>query len=280
MKYIVLYNPYSANQHGREYAYKLKEELKDELEFFNMLGIDNYKRFLKKHKEDIIICGGDGTINYFINFTRGIKYDNDVLYYSTGTGNDFYNDIGDNNHFPFNINKYIKDLPIVTIKGEEHLFINGIGIGIDGWCCEVGDLHKTKTDKPVNYTNLCIKGLLGGYKPRNARVIVDGESYDFKNVYIVSTMNGNCYGGGIHIAPKQDRLNKEGKLTVVVAHSNTRAGMMLTFPKILKGKHEGSSKISMFTGKDVKVIFDKPCAVQIDGETIKDVSEYAVRTQK
>jgi diacylglycerol kinase family enzyme len=153
-------------------------------------------------------------------------------------------------------------------------------MGLDGWCCEKGDEHKTKNDDPVNYTKLATKGLLGGYKPRNARVYVDNEEYNFKNVYLVSTMNGRLYGGGIPIAPDQDRLNPEKNLTVVVAHANTRIGIISTFLKVLKGKHKNSSNISMFVGKEVKVIYDKSCAVQIDGETIKDVSEYTVRIDK
>ena len=43
-------------------------------------------------------------------------------------------------------------------------FINGIGFGIDGYCCEVGDQLKAKSDKPVNYASIAIKGLLFHYK--------------------------------------------------------------------------------------------------------------------
>ena len=45
---------------------------------------------------------------------------------------------------PVKINKYIKGLPTVTVNGKDYRFINGIGFGIDGYCCEVGDEKKAK----------------------------------------------------------------------------------------------------------------------------------------
>ena len=52
-------------------------------------------------------------------------------------------------------------------------FINGIGYGIEGYCCEEGDKIRATSDKPVNYTAIAIKGLLYKFKPRNATVTVD-----------------------------------------------------------------------------------------------------------
>ena len=279
MKYLVLYNPYSCNGNGKEEAYKLKEKLKDELEFVCMPEIEDFDNFFRDNKEDIIICGGDGTLNYFINHTDSIKYDNNILYYSTGTGNDFYHEIGDNNKFPLNINKYLKDLPIVSVNGKDYHFLNGVGYGIDGYCCEEGDRLKKKSNKPVNYTSIAIKGLLYKFKPRNAKVTVDGYSYEFKKVWLAPTMNGKFYGGGMMIAPNQDRLNKEHTVTVVVMHGKGKLSTLIAFPSIFKGEHiEKKDMISIFEGHNITVSFDKPTALQIDGETILGVTEYCVRT--
>ena len=69
--------------------------------------------------------------------------------------------------------KYLKELPSVTVNGKESLFINGVGYGIDGYCCEIGDELRKKSDKPVNYAGIAIKGLLFHFKPRNATVTAD-----------------------------------------------------------------------------------------------------------
>lgn len=280
MKYCVLYNPFSGNGHGKEYAEKLKDILKEELEFIDMSDIKDFNDFFVNMKKDIIICGGDGTLNYFINHTSDIDYKNNILYYTTGTGNDFYNDIGDKNTFPFNINKYLKNLPIVTVKEKSYHFLNGVGYGIDGYCCEEGDKIKEKSSKPVNYTSIAIKGLLFKYKPTNAKITVDGKEYNFKKVWLAPTMNGRFYGGGMMVAPNQNRLNEDHEVTTIVMHGKGKLLALIAFPSIFTGKHiEKENMIKVLTGHNIKVEFDRPTALQIDGETIVNVTEYTVKTQ-
>ena len=245
--------------------------------------ITDFKKFLSMTKgEDIIICGGDGTLNYFINHTDGIKYKNNILYYSTGSGNDFYNDVfkgkGEGPHL---INEYLKDLPTVIVKGKEYKFINGIGYGIDGYCCEMGDLHRKKNTKPVNYTKIALKGLLYDYKPTNAIVTVDSVKHAYKKVWLASTMNGRYYGGGMMIAPYQNRLNSDRSLTVVVLHGKIKLKVLTAFATVFKGEHVRFKKIvDLYTAHEVKVEFDRPVALQIDGETILGVTEYTVKSNK
>ena len=282
-KYYVLFNPYSGNGKGEEYARKLNSILNDELIYFSMPKITDFKKFLSMTKgEDIIICGGDGTLNYFINHTDGIKYKNNILYYSTGSGNDFYIDVfkgkGEGPHL---INEYLKDLPTVIVKGKEYKFINGIGYGIDGYCCEMGDLHRKKNTKPVNYTKIALKGLLYDYKPTNAIVTVDSVKHAYKKVWLASTMNGRYYGGGMMIAPYQNRLNSDRSLTVVVLHGKIKLKVLTAFATVFKGEHVRFKKIvDLYTAHEVKVEFDRPVALQIDGETILGVTEYTVKSNK
>ena len=282
-KYYVLFNPYSGNGKGEEYARKLNSILNDELIYFSMPKITDFKKFLSMTKgEDIIICGGDGTLNYFINHTDGIKYKNNILYYSTGSGNDFYNDVfkgkGEGPHL---INEYLKDLPTGIVKGKEYKFINGIGYGIDGYCCEMGDLHRKKNTKPVNYTKIALKGLLYDYKPTNAIVTVDSVKHAYKKVWLASTMNGRYYGGGMMIAPYQNRLNSDRSLTVVVLHGKIKLKVLTAFATVFKGEHVRFKKIvDLYTAHEVKVEFDRPVALQIDGETILGVTEYTVKSNK
>ena len=35
--------------------------------------------------------------------------------------------------------------------------------------------------------------------------------------------------------------------------------------------------VKVFTGKEITVKFDRPCALQIDGETVLGVTEYKVK---
>ena len=93
-------------------------------------------------------------------------------------------------------------------------------------------------------------------------------------------MNGRYYGGGMMAAPKQDRLNNGGTCTVTTLTSKGRLFTLLRFPTYSSGKHDGKKFIKSVSGKHVTVTFDKPCALQIDGDVVKDVLTYTVDYDK
>ena len=230
-------------------------------------------------EDRLILCGGDGTINRFVNATEGIDIKCEVLYTAVGTGNDFLKDLGKSeSDEPFSLKPYIQNLPTVELNGEKCRFLNGIGFGIDGYCCEIGDAMKAKApDKPVNYTAIAIKGLLFHYKPATATVTVDGVSHTYKKVWIAATMKGRYYGGGMMNAPAQDRLAEDGEVTLVLFHGKGRLKTLMAFPSIFEGKHvEHKDMVAVHTGKQIHVAFDHPAALQIDGETRLNVNEYTV----
>ncbi len=281
MKYYALFNPYSGKCEG-ELSVKPLEKFFPEIEAINVTDISDYKDFFGKINEDdvVIICGGDGTLNRLINQTDNLEIKNEILYFPAGSGNDFANDLGKKaEDGPFKINEYLKDLPYVYVKGNKYRFLNGIGYGIDGYCCEVGDEQKKKSKKAVNYTTIAIKGLLFFYKRTNATVMVDGKEYSYKKVWFAPTMHGRFFGGGMMCAPNQDRLNKDRSLSLVVLNKSSKLRTLMIFPTIFKGEHiKHTDIITVHTGHDITVKFDKPTALQIDGETIKNVTEYTARS--
>ena len=278
-----LYNPFAGNQTCEEQSKKLREFYSpDELEFSSMADI-NYSEFFPSLNADdkVIICGGDGTLNRFVNDTRDIAITNDILYYAAGSGNDFLRDLGkEKGTAPFKINQYIENLPSVTVNGRETLFVNAIGFGIDGYCCEVGDeMRKKSNGKPVNYTSIAIKGLLYAFRPTDATVVIDGKEKRYKKVWIAPTMHGRFYGGGMIAAPDQRRDAPDGKFSVVIWHGSNKLKTLMVFPSIFKGEHVKHSEcIDIVRADEVTVKFDKPCALQIDGETILNVTEYSARS--
>ncbi len=277
MKYF-LFNSLADNGSGKKNAEKARIN-DEEYIFKNLTELpDQQLTDIIADKNEIVIAGGDGTLNRFVNFLGGQLPQKNIYYYPTGCGNDFMKDIEKEVHsLPVLLNRYIENLPLVKVKGREHRFINGIGYGIDGYCCEIADRIKAKSSKPINYTAIALKGLLYDFKPVTARVCVDGKEKVYENVWLAPTMNGRYYGGGMMIAPRQARLNKEGTLTTVVVSSKSRLKLLLAFPLIFKGGHAERKDIAqMYTGREVHVEFDRPTALQIDGETVTGVTEYTV----
>ena len=88
-------------------------------------------------------------------------------------------------------------------------------------------------------------------------------------------MKGRYYGGGMMATPAQDRCDPEKGLSIMLFHGSGRLQTLAAFPAIFKGEHIKNTKIvTIHTGKDIHVKFDRPAPVQIDGETILGVTEY------
>ncbi|MBE6584145.1 MAG: diacylglycerol kinase family protein [Ruminococcaceae bacterium] len=279
-KAYVFYNPLADNGGCGEEVKLIDGMIDDEKIYCDMtkgykdtlacLGCDDY----------IVLCGGDGTLNRFINETEGVEIANDILYFASGSGNDFAHDLGHGRaEKPYSIKKYLVDLPCVTVNGKTCRFLNGVGYGIDGYCCEEGD--RIRAEQPgakVDYTSIAIKGLLFHYKPTNAKVTVDGEMREYKKVWIAPTMNGRFYGGGMMPTPNQDRLNQDKRLSTMIFHGSGKLKTLMIFPSLFKGEHVKHTKhVDVLTGREITVEFDRPVALQIDGETVLGVSSYTAK---
>ncbi len=290
MTYHVLYNPHAGNENGLAQAKTLSAIFtNDILDFVDMTKITDYADFFVKtpFEDKIILTGGDGTLNRFINtcnennaLDKALSHE--ILYFAAGSGNDFLRDVASGNtEKPITVNKYFENLPTVEVKGKKYLFLNGIGYGIDGYCCEEGDALRGKSTKTVNYTSIAIKGLLFHYKPTGATITVDGVQHTYKNVWLAPTMNGRFYGGGMIPTPQQDRLAEPKTLSVMVYRSKSKIKALMLFPSIFKGKHVKNTKVvDVFSGKDIKVEFDRPTPLQIDGETVTGVTSYRATVTK
>ncbi len=278
-RFYVLYNPLAGNKRCGTDIKKIEDLIDGEPIYCDMTKPMTYSDVLPEMKSDdvLIVCGGDGTLNRFINLPYDYSEKNEVLYFPMGSGNDFAHELGHRyGDKPFSITKYLKNLPEVTVNGKTFKFLNGIGYGIDGYCCEVGDKLRETAEGSINYTAIAIKGLLFHYKPTNATVTVDGVKHSYKRVWLAPTMNGKFYGGGMMPTPNQDRMS--GKLSVMVYHNLGKLKALAVFPSIFKGEHVKHKKnIAILEGREITVEFDRPTPLQIDGETILGISSYTVK---
>lgn len=276
MTYL-LYNPLSNNNSGLELKEIAKKELSEsysELVEIDVtkLDVENFVKDLKE-EDELILLGGDGTLNHFANHVYSRNLENKMYLYRAGTGNDFLHDIASENEKLVLLNPYLKKLPKVTINGKETRYLNGIGYGIDGMVCVVADAMKAKGKKKINYTSIAIKLLLTKYHCPDATVIVDGVETHYKKVWLASAMNGKFYGGGMMMAPNQDRLSNE--LSCCVVHGSGRLRTLILFPKIFSGEHIKHKKcVTIQKAKRIEVRFSSPMALQIDGEVVENVTSY------
>lgn len=277
--YTLLYNPLSGSGTGKASAEALRERLGSCSQLLDITAIEDMRSFLYTLGDDetVVIVGGDGTLSRFARDTDGYTVRQNVMYYAAGTGNDFWTDLGlKSGDMPIEVSSYIKNLPEVEVNGIRRKFLNGIGYGIDGYCCEVGDKLREK-QKKINYTAIAVKGLLFHFKPRECTVTVDGHKYTYKRVWLAPTMNGRFYGGGMMPTPQQDRLSADGKESVMMMFGAGKLRTLCVFPTIFSGKHTEHKKlVDVLTGDVITVTFDRPTPLQIDGETVSDITSYTV----
>jgi len=279
MNYI-LYNPKSKSEHNDLNIIPGKAELERRgAKQISLLEVDLSEFLPTLTAEDkLYLCGGDGTLHHFVNNARGFKFSCPVFVIRSGTGNDFLNDIGQTDpETLIDVSMYLSDLPEVEIDGEKRLFINGVGMGIDGEVCDGVEQYKKKTGKKANYTAIALKLLAYKYKRPSATVTVDGVIHHFNDVWMASAMHGRYFGGGMMIAPTQDR--NTGKMSVMVMHGGSRPKILTIFPSVFNGGHIKHKEIvEIFECDEVTVKFDIPIGFQADGEVKPLMLTYTARS--
>ncbi len=283
-KYSVLLNPRSGSNLGSNMIEKLKEIMQDaKLRFYNILEVHDYEKFMAELEEDehIILAGGDGTVNHFVNDIQGIEIKKDIYYYAMGSGNDFFHDIGKKmGDAPVKINRYLKNLPqvfLTDLSDRGHRFFNGVGFGLDGFVCEVGDRLRSIKNKPINYTNIALKALFFQFKPLALKVKVDGKVHTYQKAWMAAVMQGRYFGGGMKATPDQDRLNEKHTVSTLVIHDIGKLRLLTIFPTVFKGTHVKYTKyVDIFEGHDIELEYEKPTSLQIDGEPIGHFTKHRV----
>jgi AraC-like DNA-binding protein len=131
MKTYILYNPLAGTGTGKAESEKLAATLEGDTIMQNMTEITDYQAFFAPlcAEDTVILCGGDGTLNRFVNDTAELSIPCELLYYAVGTGNDFLKDIEKNvGDAPFPVGQYLQELPTVSSCAEElHISPNYLG---------------------------------------------------------------------------------------------------------------------------------------------------------
>lgn len=276
MTYI-LYNPLANGGHYLPGIQKVQETLRgQQTEIKNVLELETRPFLLGLTEADqVILCGGDGTINCLINDLDGEVPAVPVYVWKFGTGNDFLRDVPvEPGAQMVLLNDYIRNLPCAEIGGRRIRFINNCSYGLDGIICETGERVKGQKKSKVNYTWLAIRSIVHDYHCANARVTVDGQTREYEKVWLASAFNGRFVGGGMKLAPGQERLSDT--LCCLVWHGTGRFTTILHLISVFWGGHVKRTDIcDVRFGRDIQVEFDRPAPAQLDGEVVSGVTGYS-----
>lgn len=270
---LILYNPKSKNSKANIQTHKLIKKYRLEKKPFRLksiLKINDTKKYLEenKHFEKIILLGGDGTINKFVNKVYDYEISQEIYLKKNGSGNDFLRSLKTNDLNPQYIIENTLD------NSNKHYFINGTGLGIDGLIIDYVD--KAKKKGKLTYTLSSLRAILK-YTPETLEAVIDGDKYTFEKTYMVTINNGKFIGGGMKISPKAN-LDDE-LLDVIIVHGISKPVLLILFMTIYLGLHTKFTKwIFNRKCKTIDVKFKTPQFCQSDGELYDNITTMSVKS--
>lgn len=279
MNYI-LFNPLSNGGTCIQRAQELEKQFienQKEVKSISLLDINNIPAFLDSLNENdvIIIVGGDGTLYHIANEIAGFDVKSKVILLAkAGTGNDFYRDVKNEEKDGFvRIEQYITKTPTVEFNDNINHFNNSCGMGVDGDICE--RVNKSKKKSAIHYLINCIKAVFS-FKRFTLNARIDGVEHTFEKTWFTTVMEGKYFGGGMKVAPNQDR--KSDELTLVVVNNVSTFLLMCILPTIYSGNHIKFKKyVKTFKCKEVELKASNPQYMELDGDIFDNISEIKVK---
>ncbi len=211
---------------------------------------------------DLVIVGGDGTINEAVN---GLQFDIPVAIVAGGTGNDFVRNV--------NIGKTAKEQFETAINGSiqridigqcnDRMFLNGVGIGFDGQIVEdmIAKRVPLLTGHAAYYYH--VLRILGSYKERPFSYHINDEHLQ-RDLILLAIGNGTTYGGGFKLMPsaKVD----DGLLDVCEIGKLSPLKRFLNLHRLSTGSHGALSVVNFYQSKEVRIEVTPSLFAHIDGE--------------
>ena len=241
---------------GQDIKYSLFETSND------CRGSQTVENNLTPEYTDLIIIGGDGTINEVIN---GLKYDLPVSFIPTGSGNDFVKNIRIGCTFESQLKTALNG-PINRIDiglCNDRKFINGVGIGFDGQIAADMILRKVPFLSGQLKYYYHVLHILGSYKCRDFDLAIDRFPKK-QNLILLTIANGTTFGGGFKLTPHA-KLN-DGKLSVCTIGPLSPFQRYLKILTLQKGSHHRLKEVSLFDAKELIIGANTQLEAHIDGE--------------
>lgn len=223
---------------------------------------DTWPADLNSYKE-VWMIGGDGTLNHLLNRYSDITIP--ISVFKAGTGNDFA--LGLYGAVPVTQQaRYLLSAPTHWIDAgmcNEHIFMNGVGIGFDG--------EVVRSIRSIRWIGghfgymLAVLKQVFFYKEIKLRIEYEDKSVEDKFLLCL-VCNSVSMGGGFRVSPESKIT--DGLLNIVLC---TRLGLLKRLrylPVIEKGRHLKLQFIDHFKTSKLKITSSKNIYIQLDGELL------------
>ncbi len=225
-------------------------------------------RELSKTSDVIVALGGDGTINEVFNGLDTEKVKFGII--PCGSGNDFIATA----NIPSNTEKAVDLIVDGEAKPTDYMVCGGVrGLNIIGTGIDVDILKRCRKSKilkgKLQYVISLIISLIKFVFYKFYIIRDDGSEREEKEALIACVGNGTRFGGGIRMCP--EAVIDDGLLDFVIAGKLKKGKIPGAFIKLMKGKILEQDFTSFERVERIRLEFDKPVTVQVDGELFDDI---------
>ncbi len=225
-------------------------------------------RELSKTSDTIVALGGDGTINEVFN---GIDVDKVKLgLIPCGSGNDFVASA----NIPTDTEAAVDLILDGEAKPTDFMVCGGVrGLNIIGTGIDVDILKRCRKSKilkgKLQYVFSLVISLIKFVFYKFYIIRDNSEEREEKEALIACVGNGKRFGGGIRMCPEAEI--DDGKLDFVIAGKLKKRKIPGAFVKLMKGKILEQDFTTFERIEHIRLEFDKPVTIQIDGEFYDDI---------
>lgn len=221
---------------------------------------ENIKEWINNKTDEIILMGGDGSLNEIINGLYPKKIPIKLI--GCGTGNDLVKSIGVIPFESFFKENVFKEVNIFRMNDK--IGINSLGIGFDGEVVRSMNEDKLPLHGILAYMIYVAKYLLRFYPPKYS-LESDGTKYNGK-YYIVLVANGQSIGGGFYLTPNADIGDDFLDLCIIKDIPMIMRPLLLI--KVLLKRHIFDRNVTMKKIKHILIKSNRKVYAQLDGQLI------------
>lgn len=222
------------------------------------------------HGAELIVIGGDGTINEVINNYHG----KEIIYLAYGSGNDLARSI-----------EFKKDIEISRLLESKRFIEYDVGVVNDRKFCSGFDIgfnadiikraNGSKLKKYLGKHIYLLQGVIGilMLKKYKAKISWDSGEITTDKLYLLNAMIQPYEGGGIKFAP--NATGQDGKLHIMIMENMSLATFVYNYLCLLLKKYNKMRKVKQIT-TDRLAIKTNQRYFQIDGELINNTEQLNV----
>jgi YegS/Rv2252/BmrU family lipid kinase len=277
--FIVFINPISGTGNKKDVRSLIKNKLQ-ELNFpFQILPteITGTYQFLKEkisaeNITDVIICGGDGTVNQITAYLQNIKIQVGIIPMGSGNGMAFTAGIAKDPKKALDIILKGRASFIDAFIVNEHYSCHLCGLGFDAQVSY--DFSRQAKRGAATYIKQTIRNFFKA-KPYHFEITSSGKTFS-TNAFFVSIANSNQFGNRILIAPKASL--GDGLLDVVIVNKSGKFGLIF---KLIRQISIGKIASVRNTDKTIHYFNTKKISIKnLDGEPMETAPYFEIEIIK